>query len=143
MTKMNEVWKKKGEELENLKKKVADAEEASKMEIEALQAQVAAQKNELDFIEAEVTTTVRAKLIYEYMMKRSASWNSQKEIDLYLKWVGLVKDLARLCNMIQPAAESSANVNQQEDNVFVTTATLIASNFPQGDNSDKEVVPEV
>lgn len=113
------------------------------MEIEALQAQVAAQKNELDLIEAEVTTTVKAKLIYEYMMKRAASWNSQKEIDLYLKWVGLVKDLASICNMIQPAAESSANVNQQEDDVFVTTATLIASNFPQGDNSDKEVVPEV
>ena len=29
------------------------------------------------------------------------------------------------------------------DDVFVISATLIASNFPQGYNSEKEVVPEV
>ena len=42
MTKMTEVLKKNEEELENLKKKVAYVEEASKIEIEALHAQVVA-----------------------------------------------------------------------------------------------------
>lgn len=38
LTKMNEVLKKNGQELENMKKKAADIKEASKLEIEALPA---------------------------------------------------------------------------------------------------------
>lgn len=46
MTKMTEALKKNGEELEGMRKKAADVEEASKIEIEALQAQVVMLKNE-------------------------------------------------------------------------------------------------
>lgn len=74
-TKMNEVLKKNGEELESLRKQFANVEEASRIESEALQAQIVAQKSEMNVLEAEVTTTVRAKLMYEYKMKRTSSWD--------------------------------------------------------------------
>lgn len=69
------------EELEKLKKRAAGIEEASRLEIDTLQAQVAAQNNELDLMQAEVTTRVRAKLMYQFMMKQTASWEPRKEID--------------------------------------------------------------
>lgn len=67
---MGEKLKKNGEELN---KKADEVEEASRLEIEALQAQVTAKKNELDLLEAEVITQVRAKLMYQFMMKRTTS----------------------------------------------------------------------
>lgn len=51
MTKVTKALKKNGDELEGLRKKAPDVEEASWIEIEALQVQVAAQKNELDGME--------------------------------------------------------------------------------------------
>ena len=48
-----------------------------------------AQKNELDMLEAEVITRVRAKLMHQFLMKRTASWTPQKDIDLFLKYMEL------------------------------------------------------
>ena len=55
---------KNGEELEEIRKKATKLEESSRREIETLQASIDAQKNELDLLEAEVTTRVRVKLMY-------------------------------------------------------------------------------
>lgn len=64
MVKMEEILKKNGEELEQIREKVTKIEESSRLEINALQAKVNAQKNELDLLELEVATRVRAKLMY-------------------------------------------------------------------------------
>lgn len=57
-----------------MKEKADALEEASHLEIEVTQAKFSAQKNELDLLEAKVTTRVRAKLMYQFMMNRTASW---------------------------------------------------------------------
>lgn len=110
--KMNEVLNKNGEELEHLRNQFAEIKEVSKIEIEALQAQVAAQKNGLELIEVEVTTTVKAKFMYQYRMKRTSSWNPLKQIDLYLKWVVSMKDLVDPGNLNLSTAKYSTNVVQ-------------------------------
>ena len=85
MEEMEETLKKNGEELEEIRKKAAKLEESSRREIGALQASVDAQKNELDLLEAEVMTRVRAKLMYQFLMTKTASWTPRKDIDLFLQ----------------------------------------------------------
>lgn len=88
MVKMEETLKKNGEELEHIRKKATELEKSSRLEINAIQANVDAHKKELDLLEAEVTTRVRFKLMYQFMMNKTASWSPQKDIDFFLEYLG-------------------------------------------------------
>lgn len=90
---MEETLKKNGNELEQIREKATKLEESSRQGIKDLQATIDAQKSELDLLEAEVTTRVKAKLMYQFLMKKTTSWTPQKDIDLYLKYMGEMKDL--------------------------------------------------
>lgn len=92
---MGESLKRDGQELKSLRNKALDVEEAFQNGIEALQAQLITLRNELDRIEDEVVIWVREKLMYQFMMGRAASWELKKKIDLYLEWLGSMKDLRR------------------------------------------------
>lgn len=74
-------------------KVAADALTTQDKELEIMQAQVASLKIEVDSIEAELTTQVKAQLMYQFMMGHTSSWDPTKEIDHYLEWVGSMKDL--------------------------------------------------
>ncbi|XP_048494920.1 uncharacterized protein LOC109133770 [Beta vulgaris subsp. vulgaris] len=111
MEDMEVILKKNGEELEEIRKKATKLEESLRREIETLQPSVDAQKNELDLLEAEVTTRVRAKLMYQFLMKKMALWTPQKDIDLYLKYMGSMKDLMDEEDLAA-TADSSSKVDE-------------------------------
>ena len=104
-------------------------EESSRQEIETLQASVDAQKNELDLLKAEVTSRVRAKLIYQFLMKNTASWTPQKDIDMYLQYMGSMKDLMDEEDLAATAGSSSK---------MESCAVFIASDVPPDPETEKE-----
>lgn len=134
MVKMEETLKKNGEELEQIRAKVTKLVESSRLEISALQAKVEAQKGKLDLLEAEVTTMVRAKLMYQFMMKKTSSWTPQKDIDLFLKCLGGMKAL-----MDDDELAGTADSPPNADEKAISCAGFIASDVPPEPEIEKEV----
>lgn len=69
--------------------KAEDALTVCEEEVETLQAQVADMKDDIDSVEAEITTHVRAKLMYQFMMGHSSSWDPNKEIDVLFRTLSI------------------------------------------------------
>ncbi|KMS97336.1 hypothetical protein BVRB_6g156150 [Beta vulgaris subsp. vulgaris] len=133
MEDMKKTLQKNGEELEEIRQRATKLEESSRHEITTLQASVDAQKNELDMLEAEVTTRVKAKLMYQFLMKKTASWTPQKDIDLYLQFMGSMKDL-----MDEEDLAAMADSSSKVDENAPSCAGLIASNVPPDPETEKE-----
>lgn len=106
-----------------------------------LQAQVDAQRNELDLLEDKVTTRVREKLMYQFMMKRTASWEPQKEIDLYLECLGGMKDLMDL-DELTTTTDSLPSIDLPEGGRVASCAAFTTSNVPPECDAEKELVSE-
>ncbi|XP_048495829.1 uncharacterized protein LOC125495197 [Beta vulgaris subsp. vulgaris] len=133
MEDMKKALQKNGEELEEKRQRATKLEESSRHEITTLQASVDAQKNELDMLEAEVTTRVRAKLMYQFLMKKTASWTPQKDIDLYLQFMGSMKDL-----MDEEDLAATADSSSKVDENAPSCVGFITSDVPPDPETEKE-----
>ena len=54
-----------------------------------------------------------------------------------------MKDMMGQGDLLKATVESSLSFGQQEDDVFATSATLMTSDIPQGDDSEKRIMHEV
>ncbi|KMT17387.1 hypothetical protein BVRB_2g038420 [Beta vulgaris subsp. vulgaris] len=133
MDDMGETLKKNGEELADIRQRATKLEDSTCQEIKNLQASIDAQKNELDLLEAEMTTRVRAKLMYQFLMKKTASWTPQKDIDMYLQYMGSMKDL-----MDEEDLAATADSSSKVDENASSCAGFIALNVPPNPETDKE-----
>ncbi|KMS95840.1 hypothetical protein BVRB_004410 [Beta vulgaris subsp. vulgaris] len=138
MEDMKKSLQKNGEELEEIRLRETRLEESSRLEISTLQASVDAQKNELDMLEAEVTTRFRAKLMYQFLMKKTTYWTPQKDIDLYIQFMGSMKDL-----MDEEDLAATADSTSKVDENAPSCAGFIASDVPPDPETEKEAPASV
>lgn len=83
--------------------------------------------------DVEVTTRVMAKLMYQFMMKKTASWTLQKDIDLYIQFMGSMKDL-----MDEEDLAATADSSSKVDENAPSCAGFIASDVPPDPETEKE-----
>lgn len=110
--------------------------------VERLQVEVASLKDELDGLDAKITTRVWSKMMYQSVMHHTLSQKRNENIDLYQKCVDPMNDLIDAEKASRATAESSLADAPKDEDINISSTAFITSGPQENNRMETKTVSE-